>query len=106
MLALTGHTRYGSRARVGRYLVGRLTDVEGSLPCRRDVRAVSENMIAGKEKTSSFPANLHARGELSAYDRKIPFPGSLNVVNSYRTTGKSQFQEATVVTFTLIFHMF
>jgi hypothetical protein len=71
-----------------------------------DVRAVSENMIAAKEKNSSFPANLHARGELSAYDRKIPFPGRLKVVNSYRTTGKSQFQEATVVTFTLIFHMF
>ncbi len=28
------------------------------------------------------------------------------MVNSYSTTGKSQFQEGTVVTFTLLFHMF
>ncbi len=28
------------------------------------------------------------------------------MVNSCRTTGESQFQEVTVVTFTLLFHMF
>ncbi len=74
--------------------------MEGSVACQRDVRPVSENMTAGHKK-----APFSARAELSAYDRKIPFPGSLQVVNSYRTTGKSQFREATVVTFTFISHV-
>jgi hypothetical protein len=70
---LTGHTRCGSRARVGRYLVGRLADVESSLPCRHDVRPVSENMTAAEIKTPFFPR---------IYTREV---------NSEPMTGKSHF---------------
>jgi hypothetical protein len=76
LLPLTGHTRCGSRARVGGYLVGRLADMEGSLPCRRDVRPVSGNMTSsGSKRRPFFPRN-YTRGMISQ-----------------PMTGKSHFQE-------------
>jgi hypothetical protein len=71
------------------------------------MRPVSENMTSrGSKRPPFFPRNYTARDDFSAYELKIPSPGSLQVVNSCRTTGESQFQEVTVVTFTLLFHMF
>jgi hypothetical protein len=73
LLALKEHTHGGSRSRVGRYLVGRLAHVEGSLPCRRDVPPIWENLTAGQNKTLFFPR---------MYTREV---------NSQPLTGNSHF---------------
>ncbi len=83
LLPLAGTPRCCGRARIGRYLVGGRGDVEATL-CRGRPSCLRKS-DSGKEKAPVLLRTSHTPSEFASYDRKIPFPGSLQVVNSHPT---------------------
>jgi len=83
LLPLAGPTRCCSMARIGRYLVGGPGDVGATL-CRGRPSCLRK-CDSGEKKAPVLLRTSHAPSEFASYDRKIPFPGSLQVVNSHAT---------------------
>jgi hypothetical protein len=83
LLPLAGPTSCCSRAVNRRYLVGGPGDVEATL-CRGRPFCVRKS-DSGNKKPPVLLRTSHAPTEFASYDRKIPFPGSLQVVNSHPT---------------------
>jgi hypothetical protein len=81
--SLSRDPRVAAVGRIGRYLVGGPGDVEATL-CRGRPSCLRKS-DGGKKKAPVLPRTSHAPSEFASYGRKIPLPGSLQVVNSHRT---------------------